>query len=71
MKLIEDIGIYKSCSYVELLFLFLSEFIIITTAALLMPMIPAGIGIVVSGIFSVIFLSVLASWYRDKKTQLA
>jgi len=70
MKLIEDIGIYKSCSYLELLFLFLIAFVTTTTLMLSLPFIPAGIGIVASAMIALAMLSILATFYRDKKRNL-
>lgn len=70
MNLIEDIGIYKSCSYLELLFLFLSALLITSTLMLLLPLIPIGIGMIASAMIALALLSVLASFYRDKKRNL-
>ena len=70
MNLIEDIGIYKSCSYLELLFLFLSAFLTTTTLMLLLPLIPVGIGMITSAMIALALLSVLATFYRDKKRNL-
>lgn len=70
MRLIEDIGIYKSCSYLELVFLLLCAFLITTTMMMLLPFMPFGIGIVTSAIISIALLSLLAGWYREKKRNL-
>jgi hypothetical protein len=70
MKLIEDIGIYKSCSYLELLFLFLIAFLTTTTLMVLLPFIPVGIGVVASAMIALALLSVLATFYREKKRNL-
>lgn len=67
MRLIEDIGIYKSCSYIELLFLFLFAFASILIVLLSLTPISAGISLITSGILSLVFLSILASVYRNKK----
>jgi len=66
MKLIEDIGIYKSCSYLELLFLFLLAFLTTTTLMLSLPFIPVGIGMVASAMIALALLSILATFYREK-----
>jgi len=70
MNLIEDIGIYKSCSYLELLFLFLIAFVTTTTLMLLLPFIPVGIGMVASAMIALALLSLLATFYREKKRNL-
>ncbi len=69
MKLVENIGVYKSCSLIELLFLFLFSFIILSILALFVP-VSIGIGLIVSGILSIVSLIVLATWYQDKKRNL-
>ncbi|CAB5506071.1 hypothetical protein AZO1586R_2084, partial [Bathymodiolus azoricus thioautotrophic gill symbiont] len=69
MKLVENIGVYKSCSLIELLFLFLFSFIILSILALFVP-VSISIGLIVSGILSIVSLIVLATWYQDKKRNL-
>lgn len=70
MNLIEDIGIYKSCSYLELLFLLLIAFLITNTLMLLLPFVPVGIGMVASAMIALALLSFLAGFYREKKRNL-
>ncbi|CAC9453894.1 hypothetical protein BSPLISOX_1720 [uncultured Gammaproteobacteria bacterium] len=69
MKLVENIGIYKSCSFVELLFLLSFSFITLSILALFTP-VSIGIGLIGSGILSFVSLTLLASWYQDKKRNL-
>ena len=69
MKLVENIGVYKSCSLIELLFLFLFSFILLSILALFVP-VSIGIGLIGSGILSFVSLILLASWYQNKKRNL-
>ncbi len=66
----EDIGVYKSCSYVELGLLYLISLLILLFAVLSIPIIPAGIGIIASSILAFFLLAILAGWFQDKKRNL-
>lgn len=71
MNLVEDIGIYKSCSSIELTALFAFAFVMLAIAVLLLP-IPVGIGLVVSSVLSIFVVSLLlAPWYQNKKRNLS
>lgn len=67
MQLIEDIGVYKSCSYIELIFLYTISIAIILPIFILIPVIPIGIGIIVSIIVAVFLMGIIATKYQDKK----
>ncbi|WP_369177927.1 hypothetical protein [Candidatus Thiodubiliella endoseptemdiera] len=70
MKLIENIGIYKSCSFIELTALFSFAFFVLFIAVLLLS-IPIGIGLAASSILSIFMVSLLlAPWYQNKKRNL-
>lgn len=70
MKLVEDIGIYKSCSFIELTALFSFSFVVLAIAVLLLP-IPVGIGLMVSSVLSIFMVSsLLAPWHQNKKRNL-